>query len=69
VGPHTRRQLALRARTYYPFAQVALQRLRLFSTMMSIGIRTRTPSGNAIEPIQTMLRDSGGGEVLYEMVG
>jgi predicted permease len=56
----------VRDQIYYPFAQVPPRLLRLFSTLMSIAIRTRTPSANAIEPIQTMLRDGGGAEVLYE---
>jgi len=52
---------------YFPFAQVPVRLLRVFSSVMSIAIRTRTWPLNIVEPLQRELRGSSGDQALYEI--
>ena len=52
---------------YFPFAQVPVRLLRVFSSVMSIAIRTRTSPLNIVEPLQRELRGSSGDQALYEI--
>ncbi|HEX7792853.1 MAG TPA: ABC transporter permease, partial [Vicinamibacterales bacterium] len=54
----------IRDQMYYPFAQVPPGLLRLFSSLMSIAIRTNAAPLDVIAPVQTELR---GNETIYEI--
>jgi predicted permease len=54
----------VRDQMYYPFAQVPPRLLRLFSSLMSITIRTKATPLEVIAPLQTELR---GNETIYEI--
>jgi putative ABC transport system permease protein len=54
----------IRDQMYYSFAQVPPRLLRLFSSFMSIAIRTRAAPLEVIAPLQTELR---GNETIYEI--
>jgi len=52
---------------YYPFAQVPDDLMRLFSSLMSVGVRTNVSPSNLAEPLTRALRGPGGDEALYEV--
>jgi len=52
---------------YYPLAQVPDQLVRLFSTVMSIVIRTDVPPLNTLQALQQQARGTAGDQTLYEM--
>jgi len=57
-------QSRIRDQMYYPFAQVPPGLLRLFSSLMSITIRTKAAPLDVIPPVQAELR---GNETIYEI--
>jgi predicted permease len=57
----------VRDQMYYPFAQVPARLLHVFSSLMSIAIRTRTSTLNIVEPLQRELRGASGDQALYEI--
>jgi len=57
-------QSRIRDQMYYPFAQVPPGLLRLFSSLMSIAIRTHAAPLDVMAPLQTELR---GNETIYEI--
>jgi predicted permease len=60
-------QSQLRDQIYYPFAQVGDPLLRLFSTFMSIAIRTSVPPLGIVEPLRRQLRSPTGDQAIYEV--
>ena len=52
---------------YYPFAQVPDDLMRLFSSIMSVAVRTNVPPLNLAEPLARALRGPGGDQALYEL--
>lgn len=57
----------VRDQMYYPFAQVPASLMRLFSSFMSVAVRTRVPPLNAEESLRIALRGAGGDHALYEV--
>jgi predicted permease len=57
----------VRDQLYYPFAQVPDRLLRLFSSFMSMTVRTNVPPSNVIEPLRRELRAAAGGHTLYDI--
>jgi predicted permease len=57
----------VRDQLYYPFAQVPDRLLRLFSSLMSMTVRTNIPPSNVIEPLRRELRAAAGGHTLYDI--
>jgi putative ABC transport system permease protein len=55
----------VRDQIYYPFAQVPPPLLRLFSTFMSIAVRTTGPALDVVEPLRRELRGAAGDQTLY----
>ena len=60
-------QSRVRDQIYYPFAQVPDPLLHLFSSFMSIAIRTNVPPLNLIESLQRNLRGVANDQVLYDV--
>jgi predicted lysophospholipase L1 biosynthesis ABC-type transport system permease subunit len=60
-------QSRVRDQMYYPFAQVPASLLRLFSSFMSVAVRTRVPPLNVVEPLRRALRGGAGDQALYEV--
>ena len=60
-------QSRVRDQIYYPFAQVPDQLLHLFSSFMSIAIRTNAPPMNLVESLQRNLRGVANDQVLYDV--
>ena len=60
-------QSRVRDQIYYPFAQVPDPLLHLFSSFMSIAIRTNTPPLNLVESLQRNLRGVANDQVLYDV--
>lgn len=58
-------QSRVRDQMYYPFAQVPDQLLRLFSSFMSIALRTRVPPLTVEESLRRSLRGAAGDQALY----
>ncbi len=52
---------------YYPFAQVPGSLLRLFSSFMSVAVRTRVPPLNVEESLRRALRGAAGDQALYQV--
>jgi ABC-type antimicrobial peptide transport system permease subunit len=52
---------------YYPFAQVPPPLLRLFSSFMSVAVRTRVPPANVEESLGRALRGAAGDQALYDV--
>jgi predicted permease len=52
---------------YYPFAQVPPNLLHLFSTFMSIAVRTSAAPTDAIRPLQSALRGAGADQAMYDI--
>jgi predicted permease len=57
----------IRAQIYYPLAQVPDSLLRLFSTFMSVAVRTTVPPLSAVEPLRRSIRGRDGDHALYEV--
>lgn len=60
-------QSLVRDQVYYPFAQVPDVLMRLFSTLMSVAVRTDTSPLSVVGALQQGMRGSTGGEALYEI--
>jgi predicted permease len=60
-------QSQVRDQIYYPFAQVSDPLMRLFSTFMSMAVRTTIPPLNVVEPLRRGLRGATGDQILYEV--
>jgi predicted permease len=60
-------QSRVRDQIYYPFAQVPDPLLHLFSSFMSIAIRTNVPPLNLVESLQRNLRGVANDQVLYDV--
>ena len=60
-------QSQVRDQIYYAFAQVPDQLMRLFSTFMSLAVRTNIPPLNVVEPLRRELRGATGDQTLYEV--
>jgi predicted permease len=56
----------VRDQLYYPFEQVPDTLMRLFSTFMSLSVRTTIPPLNAVEPLRGEVRGATGDQTLYE---
>ena len=52
---------------YFPFAQVAVPLLPVFSSFMSITVRTKTSPLNVAEPLRRELRGTAGDQALYDV--
>jgi predicted permease len=57
----------VRDQIYSPFAQVPASLMRVFSSFMSIAVRTRMPPLNVEEPLRLALRGSAGDQALYNV--
>jgi predicted permease len=57
----------VRAQIYYPLAQVPDSLLRLFSSFMSVAVRTTVPPLNMVEPLRRSMRGRSGDQALYEV--
>jgi predicted permease len=60
-------QAQVRDQIYYAFAQVPDPLMRLFSSFMSIAIRTSIPPLNIAEPLRRELRGATSDQILYEV--
>jgi putative ABC transport system permease protein len=60
-------QSRVRDQLYYPFAQVPVPLLRLFSSFMSVAVRTRVPPSNVEESLRRALRGSARDQALYDV--
>jgi putative ABC transport system permease protein len=60
-------QSRVRDQMYYPFAQVPPSLLRLFSSFMSVAVRTRVPPLNVEESLRRALRGAAGDQALYDV--
>src|SRR5262249_16975105 len=57
----------VRDQIYYPFAQVPAPLLRVFSTFMSIAVRTTIPPLELADALRRELRGAAGDQALYEV--
>jgi predicted permease len=57
----------VRDQIYYPFAQLPDPLLHLFSSFMSIAVRTNVPPLNLVESLQRNLRGVANDQVLYDV--
>jgi hypothetical protein len=57
----------VRDQMYYPFAQVPAPLLRLFSSFMSVAVRTHIPPLNVETSLHRALRGASGDQALYEV--
>jgi len=57
----------VRDQIYYPLAQVPGALLHLFSSFMSVAVRTNVPPLNLIEPLRRSIRGRSGDLALYEV--
>jgi predicted permease len=60
-------QSKVRDQIYYAFAQVPDQLMRLFSSFMSLAIRTSIPPLQVVEPLRRNLRADTGDQILYDV--
>jgi predicted permease len=60
-------QAQMRDQIYYPFAQIPDPLMRLFSSVMSMAVRTNIPPANVIEPLRRGLRANAGDHTLYDI--
>jgi predicted permease len=60
-------QAQVRDQIYYPFAQVPDQLMRLFSSFMSLAVRTIVPPLSLVEPLRRELRGGTGDQTLYDV--
>jgi predicted permease len=58
-------QSRVRDQMYYAFAQVPDRLMRLFSTIMSVAVRTNVEPGSIVQPMTQALRGSAGDQALY----
>ena len=61
-------QSKVRDQLYYPFAQVPDNLMRLFSSLMSVAVRTTVPPLSLEEPLSLALRGPERDQALYEVV-
>ena len=52
---------------YYPFAQVPESLMHLYSTFLSIAVRTTAAPSDAIRPLQSALGGAGSDEAMYDV--
>jgi predicted permease len=57
----------VRDQLYYPFAQVPDSLLRIFSSFMSMAVRTSVAPLSVVEPLRRELRGAGGDQALYDV--
>jgi len=57
----------VRDQIYHPLAQVPDTLLHLFSSFMSVAVRTNLPPLNLIEPLRRSMRGRSGDQALYEV--
>jgi len=57
----------VRDQIYYPFAQVPDALMRLFSSFMSMSVRTSTRPLNVVEPLRREMHGATGDQTLYEV--
>jgi predicted permease len=57
----------IRDQVYYPFAQVPEHLMHLFSSFMSMAVRTTVPPLNLVEPLRRELRGTTGDQTLYDV--
>jgi putative ABC transport system permease protein len=57
----------IRDQIYYPFAQVPDTLMRLFSSFMSIAVRTITEPLTVVEPLRREMRGAAGDQALYDV--
>lgn len=57
----------VRDQMYYPFAQVPPSLLGLFSTFMSVAVRTQVPAPNVEGALRQALRGAAGDQALYQV--
>jgi len=60
-------QARMRDQIYYPFAQVPDRLMRLFSTFMSMAVRTRVEPLSVVEALRRELRGATGDQTLYQV--
>jgi putative ABC transport system permease protein len=60
-------QAQIRDQIYYPFAQVPNGLMRLFSSVMSMAVRTSIPPSSVVEQLRHDLRGTGGDDTLYQV--
>jgi putative ABC transport system permease protein len=60
-------QSKVRDQIYYPFAQVPDPLMRLFSSFMSLAVRTSILPLTVVEPLRRELRGAGGDQTLYDV--
>jgi len=60
-------QAQVRDQIYYPFAQVPDQFMRLFSSFMSMAVRTTIEPLNVVEPLRREVRRAAPDQTLYEL--
>lgn len=58
---------AVRDKVYYPFAQQPDALMGLFSSVMSIVVRTSVPPPGLLEPLRQQVRGTTGDQVLYDV--
>jgi predicted permease len=57
----------VRDQIYYPFAQVPDSLLRIFSSFMSMVVRTSVAPLSVVEPLRREVRGAGGDQALYDV--
>jgi predicted permease len=60
-------QSQVRDQIYYPFAQVPDQLMRLFSSFISMAVRTSIPPLSVVEPLREQMRGATGDQTIYEV--
>jgi predicted permease len=60
-------QSRVRDQIYYPLAQVPPSLLHVFSSIMSIAVRTKIPPLDLVQPLRQELRGAAGDQALYEV--
>ena len=60
-------QAHVRDQIYYPFAQVPDRLMRLFSSFMSMAVRTTVPPLNLVDALRRELRGATGDQTLYDV--
>ena len=60
-------QSKVRDQIYYAFAQIPDSLMRLFSSFMSLAVRTSIPPLTVVEPLRSELRGATGDQTLYDV--
>jgi len=60
-------QSRIRDQIYYPFAQVPDRLMRLFSSIMSLAVRTTIVPLNLVEPLRREIRGAADDQALYDV--